>query len=64
MVYLLVSIDYYIQIRKIDQELADAIQAELTALQSLYGYEKMAEREGGVLYRFVKEFGIDTRRTM
>jgi len=64
MLYLLVSIDYYIQIRRVDQELADAIQTELCTLQSLYGYQKTAEREGGLLYRFGQEFGLDPHRTL
>ena len=64
MLFLLVSIDYYIQIRTVDQELTAAIQAELSALESLYGYKKVAEREGALLYRFGQEFGLDPRRTL
>jgi len=64
MLFLLVSIDYYIQIRTVDQELTAAIRAELSDLESLYGYEKVAEREGALLYRFGQEFGLDPRRTL
>jgi tetratricopeptide (TPR) repeat protein len=64
MLFLLVSIDYYIQIRRVDQELARAIQAELSELESLYGYKKVADREGALLYRIGQEFGLDPRRTL
>jgi tetratricopeptide (TPR) repeat protein len=64
MLYLLVSIDYYIQIRTVDQELAAAIQTELSALEALYGYKRVAERDGALLYRFGQEFGLDPRRTL
>ncbi len=64
MLFLLVSLDYYIQIRTVDQELVAGICSELSALESLYGYRKVAEREGGSLYRFGQEFGLDSRRTL
>jgi tetratricopeptide (TPR) repeat protein len=64
MLYLLVSIDYYIQIRTVDQELVSAIQADLADLESRYGYKKVAEREGELLYCFGQEFGLDVRRTL
>ena len=64
MLYLLVSIDYYIQIKTVDQELIDAIREELGQLESLYGYKREAEREGTLLYLFGQEFGLDARRTL
>lgn len=64
MLFLLVSIDYYTQIRTIDQELVSAIRDELAALEGLYGYRKVAEREGAFLYRFGQEYGLDPRRTL
>jgi tetratricopeptide (TPR) repeat protein len=64
MLYLLVSIDYYIQIKTVDQELIAAIRGGLGELESLYGYRRAAEREGSLLYRFGQEFGLDARRTL
>ncbi|UCF99428.1 MAG: hypothetical protein JSV89_07790 [Spirochaetaceae bacterium] len=64
MLFLLVSIDYYIQIRAVDQELITAIQNELSGLEGLYGYKRLAEREGAVLYLFGQEFGLDVRRAL
>jgi tetratricopeptide (TPR) repeat protein len=64
MLFLLVSIDYYIQIRTVDQELVATIQADLSKLESLYGYKRVAERDGALLFAFGQEFGLDTRRTL
>ena len=64
MLYLLVSIDYYIQLRTVDQELITALQGELSSLEEQYGYQKVGEREGALLYQLGQEFGLDPRRTL
>jgi hypothetical protein len=64
MLVLLVSIDYYTQLKAVDQELIAALDGELDSLESLYGYRRLAEREGKLLFLFGQEFGLDPRRTL
>ena len=64
MLYLLVSVDYYKQLKAIDQELIAGIHGKLSSLEALYGYKRMYEREGNLLYLFGQEYGLDPRRTL
>ena len=64
MLYLLVTINYYIQLRAIDQELVGQLNEELASVEALFGYKRLGEREGALLYAIGKEFGLDPRRVL
>ncbi len=64
MLYLLISVAYYKQLKLLDQELAGDIEADISSLQNLYGYKTGYRREGNLLYVLGQEYSLDPRRAL
>jgi len=64
MLYLLVSVAYYKQLKAVDQELSDNLDRELSGIEELYGYTKLYSKEGNFLYAFGQEYALDPRRVL
>ena len=64
MVYLLATVAYYRQLSRTNQAVLDTVGAELAELEGRFGYSRVSEREGTVLFQLGSEFGLDPWRVV